>query len=115
MKLRESGMPEEAYWETLLDVPLILDPVLASGRGDEFTTDDMIGIINKLTKKDYNDFYNRYVFGTEVPDYDSIFGYAGYKVEKKQATSPDYGFSLRPRNGGFTINGVNSAAARWFR
>ena len=25
MKLRESGMPEEAYWETLVDVPLILD------------------------------------------------------------------------------------------
>ncbi len=25
MKVRESGMPEEAYWETLLDVPLILD------------------------------------------------------------------------------------------
>jgi SAM-dependent methyltransferase len=25
MKLRESGMPEEAYWETLFDVPLIMD------------------------------------------------------------------------------------------
>jgi len=25
MKLRESGMPEESYWETLLDVDLILD------------------------------------------------------------------------------------------
>ena len=25
VKLRESGMPEEAYWETLLDVPLNLD------------------------------------------------------------------------------------------
>lgn len=25
MKLRDSGMPEEAYWETLFDVPLILD------------------------------------------------------------------------------------------
>lgn len=25
MKLRESGMPEEAYWETLFDVSLILD------------------------------------------------------------------------------------------
>ena len=25
VKLRESGMPEEAYWETLFDVPLILD------------------------------------------------------------------------------------------
>lgn len=25
MKLRQSGMPEEAYWETLMDVDLILD------------------------------------------------------------------------------------------
>jgi SAM-dependent methyltransferase len=25
MKIRDSGMPDEAYWETLLDVPLILD------------------------------------------------------------------------------------------
>ena len=25
MKVRESGMPEEAYWEALMDVPLILD------------------------------------------------------------------------------------------
>jgi SAM-dependent methyltransferase len=25
MKLRESGMPPEEYWETLLDVPAILD------------------------------------------------------------------------------------------
>ena len=25
MKLRESGMPEEAYWETLFDVPLVLE------------------------------------------------------------------------------------------
>ena len=34
MKLRESGMPEEAYWETLLDVPLILDRLeLTPGSG----------------------------------------------------------------------------------
>ncbi len=25
MKIRDSGMPDEAYWETLLDIPLILD------------------------------------------------------------------------------------------
>ncbi len=25
MRLRESGMPEEAYWETLMDVELSLD------------------------------------------------------------------------------------------
>jgi len=30
------------------DVPLILDPVLASGRGDEFATDDMIHALREL-------------------------------------------------------------------
>jgi len=32
MKLRESGMPEESYWETLLDVELILDRLGIDGR-----------------------------------------------------------------------------------
>jgi len=32
MKVRESGMPEEAYWETLFDVPLILDRLGVDGR-----------------------------------------------------------------------------------
>lgn len=31
MKLRETGMPEEAYWETLFDVPMILDRLGISG------------------------------------------------------------------------------------
>ncbi|MBP6002511.1 MAG: M61 family metallopeptidase [Pyrinomonadaceae bacterium] len=71
-----------------------------------FTTSDLIGIINRLTKKDYNEFFNRYVFGTDVPDYDRIFGYAGYNLVKKTEASPDFGFNVRPRNGGFTVNGV---------
>lgn len=75
-------------------------------KGKGFTTDDMIGIINRLTKKDYRPFYESYVFGVEVPDYDRIFGYAGYKLERKQQAAADLGFSARPRNGGFTILGV---------
>lgn len=31
MKMRDSGMPEETYWETLLDVPLILEGLGLSG------------------------------------------------------------------------------------
>lgn len=82
-------------------------------KGKGFTTADLIGIINRLTKKDYNDFFEKYVFGIEVPDYDRIFGYAGYRLEKKQEATPDFGFSVRPRTGGFTITGVepNGAAA----
>src|SRR6185295_9112040 len=58
------------------------------GRG--FTTEDMIGIINRLTKRDYHSFYRKYVWGVEVPAYDTILGYAGYAIEK----SPQKGFSI---------------------
>jgi hypothetical protein len=34
MKIRDSGMPEEAYWATLFDVPLILDRLGVAGCGD---------------------------------------------------------------------------------
>ena len=79
------------------------------GRG--FSTDQLVGIINKLTKKDYNDFFNRYVFGVEVPDYDRIFGYAGFALERKPQATPDFGFSARPRSGGLTILGVEPGGA----
>ena len=72
-------------------------------RGRGFTTEDMISIINRLTKKDYHDFYRRYVFGTEVPDYGKIFGYAGYQLDKKTQQAPVFGFGARNRNGGLTI------------
>jgi predicted metalloprotease with PDZ domain len=82
-------------------------------RGRGFTTDEMIAIINRITRKDYNTFFNRYVWGVEVPDYERIFGYAGYRLERKPQATPDFGFSARPRNNGLTILGVepNGAAA----
>lgn len=80
-------------------------------RGRGFAIPDMIRIINRLTKRDYNDFYNRYVFGTDVPDYDRVFGYAGYRLERKAQATADFGFSIRPRNGGFGINGVEPNGA----
>jgi predicted metalloprotease with PDZ domain len=76
-------------------------------RGHGFTTEDMISIINRLTKKDYHDFYRRYVFGTDVPDYDKIFGYAGYKPDKKTQQAPVFGFGVRNRNGGLTVLSID--------
>jgi SAM-dependent methyltransferase len=34
MKIRDSGMPEESYWETLFDVPLVLDRLGIAGCHD---------------------------------------------------------------------------------
>jgi predicted metalloprotease with PDZ domain len=75
-------------------------------RGKGFTTEDMISIINRLTKKDYHDFYRRYIFGTEVPDYNKILGYAGYKLDKTARQSPVFGFGARNRSGGLTVLAV---------
>ena len=81
------------------------------GRG--FTTDELIAIINRITKKDYREFFDRYVWGVEVPDYDRIFGYAGYRLERRQQATPVFGFSGRPRGSGLTLSDVepNSPAA----
>jgi predicted metalloprotease with PDZ domain len=82
-------------------------------RGRGFTTEDMIGIINRLTKKDYHDFYSRYVFGTEAPDYDRIFGYPGYRLEKKDQQEVALGFDGNLRGNGFAVESVepNSPAS----
>lgn len=79
-------------------------------KGKGFTSDDLLGVIKKITKKDYADFFHRYVFGLEVPNYEEIYGYAGYNVEKKTGASPVFGFSVRNRNGGFLVNGVETGS-----
>lgn len=73
-----------------------------------FSTEDMIGVINKLTKKDYDDFFRRYVFGTDVPDYDAVYGYAGYKVDRQKANFPVFGINWRFRDGGLVVNRIDA-------
>ena len=82
-------------------------------RGRGFTTEDMIEIINRITQKDYHDFYRKYVFGTEVPNYDQIFGYAGYRLEKKEQRDVDIPFSVNLTTNGVAVQFVepNSAAS----
>ncbi|MEO8648364.1 MAG: PDZ domain-containing protein, partial [Acidobacteriota bacterium] len=73
-------------------------------RGRGFTIDDMVAVIKQLTKQDYAEFFDRYIYGTEIPDFDRIFGYAGYRIEKTKHTTAVFGWAGRVRNGGFVIN-----------
>jgi len=83
-------------------------------KGKGFTTDDMIGIVDRLTKRDYREFYRKHVFGVEVPSYDTILGYAGYKTEKISRPSPTIGAGIERSNEGVRITRVSagSQAAR---
>ena len=80
-------------------------------KGKGFSTEEMIGIVNRLTKKDYHDFYRRYAFGTDVPNYAEIYGYAGYKVEQQPKQTPVFGFGFRFRNGGLFVNSLDAGSA----
>jgi len=75
-------------------------------KGKGFTTEDMIGIINRLTKHDYREFYRKYVSGVEVPPYDAIVGYAGYQAKMTARTSPTIGLGLDRSNEGVRISRV---------
>ena len=104
----------------LLDLSILHDTKGASGlddvmrslyrdfylKGKGFATEDMIGIVNRLTKRDYRDFYRKYVSGVEVPPYDAILGYAGYHVEATSRTTPTIGVALDRNNEGVRITRV---------
>jgi predicted metalloprotease with PDZ domain len=74
------------------------------GRG--YTTDDVVRIVSQLTRRDYRDFFRRYVWGTEVPPYDEILGHAGYRLEKIVNERPNLGVALEQRPDGVTLSNI---------
>ena len=63
-------------------------------KGKGFTTEDMIGIVNRLTRRDYRDFFRKHVSGVEVPPYNTILGYAGYQAQTTSRKSATIGVGL---------------------
>ena len=63
-------------------------------RGRGFSTEDLIRVVNRITRKSYESFFSRYVSGTDVPPYETIFGYAGYQVERATRKIPFLGVNL---------------------
>lgn len=79
--------------------------------GKGFTTEDMIAIVNRLTGKNYHDFYARYVFGTDKPNYSAIYGYAGYNVKEKTHQTAEFGVDGRFRNGGLMVQAIAAGSS----
>jgi predicted metalloprotease with PDZ domain len=75
-------------------------------KGKGFTTEDLIGIINRLTKRNYREFFRKYVSGVEIPPYDTILGYAGYQAESNARANPTIGVGLDRTNEGIRITRV---------
>ena len=63
-------------------------------RGRGFSTEDLIRVVNRITRNSYESFFTRYVSGTDVPPYETILGYAGYAVERATRKVPFLGVNL---------------------
>ena len=63
-------------------------------RGRGFSTDDLIRVVNRITRSSYETFFSRYVSGTDVPPYDTFLGYAGYQLERSTRKIPFLGVNL---------------------
>ena len=112
----------------LLDLSILQDTGGASGLDDVmralymdfykkdkgFTTENLLAIINRLTRRDYHDFHRKYIAGVEIPPYDTILGYAGYKVETASGKAPLIGIEEEETPEGIKITGMtpNGPAAK---
>lgn len=75
-------------------------------RGRGFAPDEVVSTVSRLAGRDYQDFFRRYVTGTEVPPYDQIFGYAGYRLAKTTRRLPYLGVSFNATEQGLEVTGV---------
>jgi predicted metalloprotease with PDZ domain len=73
-------------------------------------TADLVGVINRISGKSYADFFSRYVVDVEVPPYETIFGHAGYKMERTTRRTFDLGLSF-DQNGRISRVHPGSSAA----
>ncbi|MFL6229798.1 MAG: M61 family metallopeptidase [Pyrinomonadaceae bacterium] len=79
-----------------------------------FTADDFVATVGKLAGRDCRDFFRRYVTGTEVPPYDEIFGYAGYRLDRATSKFPTLGVNFAATDQGLVVNDIapDGAGAR---
>lgn len=58
-----------------------------------FSTSDLIQIINRVTKHNYEEFFRKYVLGFEPIPYDTFYNYAGFSMKKNITKRPVLGIN----------------------
>jgi predicted metalloprotease with PDZ domain len=67
--------------------------------------------LSAFLDQDMTDFFNRYVYGTEMVPFDKYFGPAGVDVSFRKSTAPSFGAGLKQEGSRLTVRSVRSGSA----
>ncbi|RSK24048.1 M61 family metallopeptidase [Hymenobacter metallilatus] len=83
------------------------------GRG--FTDQEYQDAVAKVAGRRFDDFFRRYVYGTETLPYEQALGYAGLKLTITPAPATDValGASISPAGGRQTVSSVQRDGSAW--
>lgn len=76
-----------------------------------FTEAEFKKELSDFMGQDMSDFFARYVDGTEVIPYASIFGELGVKVQETTTTAPSFGASVRDEGGTVIVKSIRAGSA----
>ncbi len=76
-----------------------------------FTSNEFKKELESFVGRNLDDFYARYINGTEIPPYAAIFGEMGVDVEDASSTFPDFGAALSNSGGKTIIKSIRSNSA----
>ena len=71
-----------------------------------FTTEDLLSVIASFSKKDYHDFFKKYVSGTQIPQYNTVLNFAGLKLDISPDKIPYFGLSINLTLEGAVVTSV---------
>jgi len=76
-----------------------------------FTSKEFKSELEVFVGKNLDEFYEKYIDGTEIPPYKEIFGLVGLDVNDASSTYPDFGAQLRSSGGKTIIKSIRSGSA----
>ena len=79
------------------------------GRG--FTSKEFKKELESFVGKNLDEFYVKYIDGTEIPPYSNIFGRIGVDVQDVSKSYPDFGASISSSGGKAIIKSIRSNSA----
>ena len=81
------------------------------GKDRGFSEAEFKSELEEFTGRNLDDFFAKYVHGTEIPPYNDYFSPIGVNVEYKGEPKPSVGLSLKSSEGRVIVRGIRSGSA----